>query len=118
MKDEHRIPMKAPCGAAKTCFECPYPDCSWTGRDTPEAFRAAKERQRERAERDEKNMKKGANNETMANHATKDICETCKNKIKNYVSVIGTISWCCEKHWHCKPGSIASDYTPEKQEFE
>ena len=44
MKDEHRIPMKAPCGAAKTCFECPYSDCTWTGRDTPEAFRAAKER--------------------------------------------------------------------------
>ena len=37
--------------AAKTCFECPYPDCTWTGRDTPEAFRAAKERQRERAEK-------------------------------------------------------------------
>ena len=54
MKDEHRIPMKAPCGAAKTCFECPYSDCTWTGRDTPEAFRAEKERQRERLKRKEK----------------------------------------------------------------
>lgn len=59
MKIECRIPMRAPCGAAKTCFECPYPDCSWTGRDTPEAFRAAKERQKERAQKQTERRGKG-----------------------------------------------------------
>ena len=39
-----------------------------------------------------------------------DICSMCRFGIKNYTSVIGTIPWCCEKHWHCKPGSLASDY--------
>ena len=40
-----------------------------------------------------------------------DICSMCRFGIKNYTSVIGTIPWCCEKHWRCKPGSLASDYT-------
>lgn len=43
----------------------------------------------------------------------KDICATCCHRVQNYTSVIGTIPWCCEKHWHCKPGSITSDYMPE-----
>lgn len=47
-----------------------------------------------------------------------DICSTCRYGIKNYTSVIGTIPWCCEKHWHCKPGSIASDYMPKKENKE
>ena len=42
-----------------------------------------------------------------------DICSMCRFGIKNYISVIGTIPWCCEKHWHCKPGSLASDYMPK-----
>lgn len=45
-----------------------------------------------------------------------DICSTCRFGVKNYTSVIGTIPWCCEKHWHCKPGSLASDYMPKKTE--
>lgn len=45
-----------------------------------------------------------------------DICATCLNGIKNYTSVIGTIPWCCEKHWHCKPGSMAIDYIPKRKE--
>ena len=44
-----------------------------------------------------------------------DICSTCRFGVKNYASIIGTIPWCCEKHWHCKPGSIASDYMPKKE---
>ena len=32
-----------------------------------------------------------------------DVCLKCRYGIKNYVSVIGTVPWCCEKHWHCKP---------------
>lgn len=28
-----------------------------------------------------------------------DICSTCRFGVKNYTSVIGTIPWCCEKHW-------------------
>lgn len=48
-----------------------------------------------------------------------DICATCAFGVKNYVSVIGTIPWCCEKHWHCKPGSVARDFMPkEKAEHE
>lgn len=43
-------------------------------------------------------------------------CNTCRYAKQNYVSVIGVIPWCCEKHWHCKPGSIASDYMPKKEE--
>ena len=42
------------------------------------------------------------------------ICSTCRFGVKNYTSVIGNIPWCCEKHWHCKPGSLASDYMPKK----
>ena len=42
-----------------------------------------------------------------------DICSTCRFGVKNYTSVIGTIPWCCEKHWHCKLGSLASDYMPK-----
>ena len=42
-----------------------------------------------------------------------DICSKCRFAVKNYTSVIGTIPWCCEKHWHCKPGSIASDFMPK-----
>lgn len=42
-----------------------------------------------------------------------DICSTCRFGIRNYTSVIGTVPWCCEKHWHCKPGSLASDYVPK-----
>ena len=40
-----------------------------------------------------------------------DICSTYLFGVKNYTSVIGTVPWCCEKHWHCKPGSLACDYT-------
>ena len=47
---------------------------------------------------------------------TDDICSTCRLAVKNYTSVIGTIPWCCEKHWHCKPGSLAIDYMPKKEE--
>lgn len=43
-----------------------------------------------------------------------DICKMCRHGVKNYTSVIGTIPWCCEKHWHCKPGSLASDYMPKR----
>lgn len=42
-----------------------------------------------------------------------DICSKCRFAVKNYTSVIGTIPWCCEKHWHCKPESIASDFMPK-----
>ena len=42
-----------------------------------------------------------------------DICSTCLFGVKNYTSVIGTVPWCCEKHWHCKPGSLACDYMPK-----
>lgn len=42
-----------------------------------------------------------------------NICATCRFEVKNYVSIIGTIPWCCEKHWHCKPGRLASDYMPK-----
>ena len=44
-----------------------------------------------------------------------DICSMCLFGVKNYVSVIGTVPWCCEKHWHCKPGSLASDYMPKRE---
>ena len=39
-----------------------------------------------------------------------DICATCVYDQPGYTSVIGTVPHCCAKHWHCKPGSIASDY--------
>ena len=42
-----------------------------------------------------------------------DICATCRFGVQNYVSIIGTIPWFCEKHWHCKPGRLASDYMPK-----
>lgn len=42
-----------------------------------------------------------------------DICATCRFGVQNYVSIIGTIPWCCGKHWHCKPGRLASDYMPK-----
>ena len=42
-----------------------------------------------------------------------DICATCRFGVQNYVSIIGTIPWCCPKHWHCKPGRLASDYMPK-----
>lgn len=44
-----------------------------------------------------------------------DICSTCRFGVRNYTSVIGNIPWCCEKHWHCKPGSLASDYVPKPE---
>lgn len=44
-----------------------------------------------------------------------DTCSMCRFGTKNYTSVIGTIPWCCEKHWHCKPGSLASDYMPKEE---
>lgn len=44
-----------------------------------------------------------------------DICVTCAFGVRNYVSVIGTIPWCCEKHWHCKPGSVARDFIPKEK---
>ena len=44
-----------------------------------------------------------------------DICSMCLFGVKNYASVIGTVPWCCEKHWHCKPGSLASDYMPKRE---
>ena len=44
-----------------------------------------------------------------------DICETCRFGVQNYVSIIGTIPWCCQKHWHCKPGRLASDYVPKPE---
>ena len=44
-----------------------------------------------------------------------DICATCVYDQPGYTSVIGTIPHCCDKHWHCKPGSIASDYKPKKE---
>jgi hypothetical protein len=44
-----------------------------------------------------------------------DICSTCRFGVRNYTSVIGNIPWCCEKHWHCKPGSLASDYMPKHE---
>ena len=34
----------APCGAAPTCFKCPYPDCTWTGHKSQEAFLQGKRR--------------------------------------------------------------------------
>lgn len=42
-----------------------------------------------------------------------DICSKCRFGVRNYTSVIGTVPWCCEKHWHCKPGRIASDFMPK-----
>lgn len=44
-----------------------------------------------------------------------DICATCVYDQPGYTSVIGTIPHCCDKHWHCMPGSIASDYRPKKE---
>ena len=44
-----------------------------------------------------------------------DICATCRFRGRPYPSVIGTIPWCCEKHWHCKPGSLASDFMPREK---
>ena len=44
-----------------------------------------------------------------------NICSTCRFGVRNYTSVIGNIPWCCEKHWHCKPGSLASDYMPKHE---
>ena len=44
-----------------------------------------------------------------------DICKKCEFGIKNCVSVIGTVPWCCEKHWHCMPGRMACDYRPKKE---
>ncbi len=42
-------------------------------------------------------------------------CKTCRFAIKNYVSVIGTIPYCCEDHWKCRPGAEASLYQPKKK---
>lgn len=47
-----------------------------------------------------------------------DICSTCRFGVRNYASVIGNIPWCCDKHWHCKPGSLASDYAPKSESEE
>lgn len=47
-----------------------------------------------------------------------DICKSCHYAVKNYTSVIGTVPYCCDKHWHCEPGRLASDYMPKKQEGE
>ena len=44
-----------------------------------------------------------------------DICSTCVFGVKNY---IGNIPWYCEKHWHCKPGTLKSDYLPKKNKEE
>lgn len=45
-----------------------------------------------------------------------DICATCQWGVENYASVIGTIPWCCDKHWHCRPGGPACDYMPRDAE--
>ena len=42
-----------------------------------------------------------------------DICSTCRFGVQNYTSIIGNIPWCCEKHWHCKPGTLKMDYMPK-----
>lgn len=47
-----------------------------------------------------------------------DICSRCVFGVQNYTSIIGTISWCCEKHWHCKPGTLKIDYVPKKNKEE
>ena len=49
-----------------------------------------------------------------------DIWKSLCDSVKNYTSVIGNIPYCCEKHWHCKPGSEGIDYKPkaEKKESE
>lgn len=47
-----------------------------------------------------------------------DICATCRFGVRNYTSVIGNIPWCCEKHWHCKPGTLKIDYVPKKNKEE
>lgn len=43
-----------------------------------------------------------------------DICSTCQNDEPGYCSVIGTISHCCKKHWHCEPAGLAKDYKPKE----
>lgn len=43
-----------------------------------------------------------------------DICSTCVFGVKNYID----IPWYCEKHWHCKPGTLKSDYLPKKNKEE
>jgi len=45
-----------------------------------------------------------------------DICASCVYDQPGYCSVIGTIPHCCDKHWHCKPGSIASDYKRKEKD--
>lgn len=45
-----------------------------------------------------------------------DICSTCRYGVHNYTSVIGNIPWCCEKHWHCRPGTLKLDYVPREEE--
>lgn len=42
-----------------------------------------------------------------------DICATCRFGPKSYGQLIGVLPWFCEKHWHCKPGRLASDYMPK-----
>lgn len=43
-----------------------------------------------------------------------DICATCVHDEPGYCSVIGTITHCCSRHWHCKPGKAAKDYVPKR----
>lgn len=43
----------------------------------------------------------------------KKSCETCRHDTPGYVSIIGTHDHCCEKHYHCRPGSVALDYSPK-----
>lgn len=45
-----------------------------------------------------------------------DICATCRFGPKSYGQLIGVLPWFCEKHWHCKPGRLASDYMPKDEE--
>lgn len=42
-------------------------------------------------------------------------CDTCKFAVKNYVSVIGIISYCCSMHWDCAPGKDALYYQPKEE---
>lgn len=34
----------APCGAAPTCFECPFPDCNWCSNKSRAQFLMGKQR--------------------------------------------------------------------------
>ena len=43
------------------------------------------------------------------------ICAMCRFGPKSYGQMIGVLPWCCEKHWHCKPGRLASDYMPKDE---